>query len=105
MGRVGQLLWHGMGVADREDVSGCSHRRGRLEPSVDEDNDIGEILDPGVVSFAPWSGDGVDLLGELLWHIGCFDFEVVETGKGQERAVSYTHLRAHETDSYLVCRL
>src|SRR5680860_1229888 len=27
------------------------------------------------------------------------DHEVVET------AVSYTHLRAHETDSYLVCRL
>ena len=23
----------------------------------------------------------------------------------QEIAVSYTHLRAHETDSYLVCRL
>src|SRR5665647_1813449 len=23
----------------------------------------------------------------------------------QEEAVSYTHLRAHETDSYLVCRL
>ena len=22
-----------------------------------------------------------------------------------DRAVSYTHLRAHETDSYLVCRL
>ena len=24
---------------------------------------------------------------------------------GAETAVSYTHLRAHETDSYLVCRL
>src|SRR5680860_1631683 len=24
---------------------------------------------------------------------------------GQGNAVSYTHLRAHETDSYLVCRL
>ena len=23
----------------------------------------------------------------------------------QRKAVSYTHLRAHETDSYLVCRL
>ena len=25
--------------------------------------------------------------------------------RGIRRAVSYTHLRAHETDSYLVCRL
>ena len=24
---------------------------------------------------------------------------------GEEKPVSYTHLRAHETDSYLVCRL
>src|SRR5664279_3695407 len=26
-------------------------------------------------------------------------------GQTMEEAVSYTHLRAHETDSYLVCRL
>src|SRR5680860_576568 len=39
-------------------------------------------------------------------------YEGVLTGKGLEfggslvrTAVSYTHLRAHETDSYLVCRL
>src|SRR5680860_1743566 len=29
---------------------------------------------------------------------------VIQPG-GSMRAVSYTHLRAHETDSYLVCRL
>src|SRR5665647_2447222 len=28
-----------------------------------------------------------------------------ETGHSVESSVSYTHLRAHETDSYLVCRL
>src|SRR5680860_196080 len=27
------------------------------------------------------------------------------TGEHRQIAVSYTHLRAHETDSYLVCRL
>ena len=27
------------------------------------------------------------------------------TALGEESPVSYTHLRAHETDSYLVCRL
>src|SRR5665647_2655476 len=35
------------------------------------------------------------------WNIGCPRFE---SGRGFE-PVSYTHLRAHETDSYLVCRL
>src|SRR5665647_2539715 len=29
----------------------------------------------------------------------------VEDGGHRVQAVSYTHLRAHETDSYLVCRL
>src|SRR5664279_1314790 len=29
---------------------------------------------------------------------------VITPLSGQIRAVSYTHLRAHETDSYLVCR-
>ena len=28
-----------------------------------------------------------------------------QLGKRRNTAVSYTHLRAHETDSYLVCRL
>src|SRR5680860_1890371 len=32
-----------------------------------------------------------------VWRIGC--------AGAYWRSVSYTHLRAHETDSYLVCRL
>ena len=32
------------------------------------------------------------------------DFDKAEAN-AITRAVSYTHLRAHETDSYLVCRL
>ena len=41
---------------------------------------------------------------------GCFGEEVVtvqeaEFEVGAPESVSYTHLRAHETDSYLVCRL
>ena len=31
--------------------------------------------------------------------------KIVEETEGAVMAVSYTHLRAHETDSYLVCRL
>src|SRR5680860_857942 len=30
---------------------------------------------------------------------------LVASGRARPSAVSYTHLRAHETDSYLVCRL
>src|SRR5665647_846176 len=40
---------------------------------------------------------------------GKFSFDKIEDGKYKISysfiAVSYTHLRAHETDSYLVCRL
>src|SRR5665647_3874091 len=32
-------------------------------------------------------------------------FLTVWTGLWLKKSVSYTHLRAHETDSYLVCRL
>src|SRR5664279_4695819 len=32
-------------------------------------------------------------------------FDVVKEGEADIAPVSYTHLRAHETDSYLVCRL
>src|SRR5664279_1785724 len=31
--------------------------------------------------------------------------QIATSNPNQVRAVSYTHLRAHETDSYLVCRL
>ena len=35
---------------------------------------------------------------QLRWEVPAGDFSYLKT-------VSYTHLRAHETDSYLVCRL
>ena len=41
-------------------------------------------------------GHTVDAVGEYRVEIGWMNEPV---------AVSYTHLRAHETDSYLVCRL
>ena len=33
------------------------------------------------------------------------NFNEFHTPLSKEEPVSYTHLRAHETDSYLVCRL
>src|SRR5680860_269965 len=46
---------------------------------------VGEHLDPGQVAVVGAQGLAQFLLGHVV--------------------VSYTHLRAHETDSYLVCRL
>src|SRR5665647_1295261 len=45
----------------------------------------------------------------VVWECNCLEkvcgaCTMVINGKVQQ-AVSYTHLRAHETDSYLVCRL
>src|SRR5664279_1511293 len=36
---------------------------------------------------------------------GVLKEEDIEVTYTEKKAVSYTHLRAHETDSYLVCRL
>ena len=57
------------------------------------------------MSWNPLLGAGVD---SLIKHLSCAPhlkqlglYEVKMT----PQPVSYTHLRAHETDSYLVCRL
>src|SRR5665647_3834494 len=50
----------------------------------------------------------VDVQGhQAIEHRSCPFWKVGFIGKGANAidAVSYTHLRAHETDSYLVCRL
>src|SRR5665647_2429869 len=39
-----------------------------------------------------------------MYHLGIGEVVAVSTIT-RANAVSYTHLRAHETDSYLVCRL
>ena len=40
---------------------------------------------------------------EKLYKAECLDIKC--SGGDKILSVSYTHLRAHETDSYLVCRL
>ena len=44
---------------------------------------------------------GVDLSAQL----GVDDFDFIYQSLVEHKAVSYTHLRAHETLRYLVCRL
>ena len=59
------------------------------------------IMWPGTFSMAAASvkrgGTALFALLALAGDVGC--------SSGPTYAVSYTHLRAHETDSYLVCRL
>src|SRR5680860_1379538 len=55
----------------------------------------------------------VQRISEIEPSVFLYDFgqnvsgivELKIKGKKGQKAVSYTHLRAHETDSYLVCRL
>ena len=50
-------------------------------------------------------GDQV-LVGQKVAEAGGFvSANIFSSVSGTVKAVSYTHLRAHETDSYLVCRL
>ena len=60
---------------------------------------VGAVPEPGTVELCPDAVLGAGVVPGTL--VGAFA-PVVEPGAG---AVSYTHLRAHETDSYLVCRL
>ena len=42
------------------------------------------------------------ITGFCFW---CLEHHMEKREERDKEAVSYTHLRAHETDSYLVCRL
>src|SRR5665647_1593153 len=55
---------------------------------------------------------GIDHSGEIFAHAAFPEVPLCACYKNRfhkyhfpHRSVSYTHLRAHETDSYLVCRL
>src|SRR5665647_3229884 len=49
------------------------------------------------------AGPGLTLVGDEF--VGPSPSPSALMGAGGTHSVSYTHLRAHETDSYLVCRL
>src|SRR5665647_822166 len=46
-----------------------------------------------------------DLEDSIRKAVGDSNNKIYELSKSKADSVSYTHLRAHETDSYLVCRL
>src|SRR5665647_3633904 len=61
------------------------------------------------LTLAPFDGyTGTEYMGfSIVWLeiiVSCFDPKICRFFPTTV-SVSYTHLRAHETDSYLVCRL
>src|SRR5664279_1672484 len=80
---VGRVDVHPRHEAPAKDASGFDERV-RVLVALDVGPGFGEVTDVDVVRR--WTaGEFVQGVGDLC------------------RAVSYTHLRAHETDSYLVC--
>src|SRR5665647_295867 len=65
------------------------------------------LAGPSTVTWTGWAGRRFRL-GQSLHARNVLIADPSEHGNHVERhcpPVSYTHLRAHETDSYLVCRL
>ena len=60
---------------------------------------------PGTVSRVKWSEDGKSVYFTTEGKRYQFDFEGKKKALVTGKAVSYTHLRAHETREDLVCRL
>ena len=63
---------------------------------------IGNLL---VVAMPMIMGIGIDQLLQRISEVGMMNMSLSDIKDTLLMPVSYTHLRAHETDSYLVCRL
>ena len=78
---------------------------------VEKNNEIALIEAPNGAFFLPGGEiEGQEtkkeaLRRELIEEMGIAAEIDIYLGEADEYSVSYTHLRAHETDSYLVCRL
>src|SRR5665647_2945669 len=67
-------------------------------PGALQDYELLELL----LTFAIPYSDVKLLAKRVIEHFGSFT-QVLDASPDALMAVSYTHLRAHETDSYLVC--
>src|SRR5665647_2229157 len=81
--------------------------------TIDLYDDVGKLLKSGVAldKISPVTNPGIGKIIDLTKRTVAVNLAGLEaalaSGKvgGKFNPVSYTHLRAHETDSYLVCRL
>src|SRR5664279_601597 len=66
-----------------------------------------KVSDDTIIAYIKNSGNSYGLNADQIIYLRQqgISSPVIMTMLNQPRPVSYTHLRAHETDSYLVCRL
>ena len=88
----------------------CEFVRLRLKNHVGEETEINALSYPTICSPLPSKVkvnyphlEGLALADSL--DDSCGDIDILIGSDYYWDSVSYTHLRAHETDSYLVCRL
>src|SRR5665647_3702646 len=81
-----------VGASNHQQEQQQQHRHGRAEAEVPVDERVVVDVDRHQVR-------------RIRWRRPEEDEGRVEVVEGPQEPVSYTHLRAHETDSYLVCRL
>ena len=60
------------------------------------------LFDTGAETFVSWVSG---IVPKVLLLLILMNTIIALIGQERVNTVSYTHLRAHETDSYLVCRL
>src|SRR5665647_3581319 len=70
------------------------------------------VTDSGLGGFDEWKNHAIyeeekalDWIKQRIKRVEHYHQTFEDTRITREITVSYTHLRAHETDSYLVCRL
>ncbi|KKH96252.1 ABC transporter permease, partial [Methanosarcina sp. 1.H.T.1A.1] len=97
---VDKRLARNFGVSSRDinDEDAKPYRIFNQADVLEQTNQLADTLRNFLVAVA--------LISLLVGSIGIMNIMLVTvTERTREIAVSYTHLRAHETDSYLVCRL
>src|SRR5680860_1701018 len=90
-----------LGTDDRED------RQDRRKPSIELDQEPAIVVrKPGAATHLTPQYDQLMSECRILRLKPALRLEWRgQDGQEEPEPVSYTHLRAHETDSYLVCRL
>ena len=80
-------------------------KEGKVREIYDNGDSLIMVATDRISCFDVILNNVVTKKGTVLTQMSKFWFEMTEDILPNHMTVSYTHLRAHETDSYLVCRL
>src|SRR5665647_1100369 len=99
-------------LAVREDVTYSVQERMEIRRDAEAILEVADVKEGSVVRIeaaSMYNLISVLLKAEVPLTATCYDladFYPLHVSRSEQNlSVSYTHLRAHETDSYLVCRL